>query len=843
MISALPAATASLATFPVAGSEQRPWTRWWWLGSAVDEALLTRELEQLQAAGFGGVEICPIYGAQGAEARFVPFLSPHWVGLLGHTLREAARLGLGVDLTTGTGWPFGGPHVAEEHASRGHRIERAADGHGWTLAPTGPVQRVKRAAPGGEGWVVDPYNVSALEHYLQPFNTALAGLGPLRPRAHFHDSFEYYGATWTAGLPAAFRRDHGYDLHAELAAFAGEGPPERVAAVRHDYRATVAALHLAWIERWTAWAHAHGGRARNQAHGVPANLVDLYAAADIPETETFRDVEDALYPMAQFAASAARLGARPLASAEAFTWLGEHFCVTLAELKPAADFLFLAGINHLFYHGVPASPPSAPWPGWLFYASVHFGPAGGLWRDLPAFNAYIARVQSLLQAGRPAPDVLLYFPAHDYWQSAAGPDPLVHGTVPGRWMWGTPFHDTAMALWRRGTDYTAISDRWLANATVVSGGRIHVGGLDYAALLVPTLRSAAPATLQRWLVLAADGATVGLIGDFPTVAPGLAGLRGASTELAALAAGLGLGPAPAGAPRIVPHGRGRLIHGRDLAAVCAVAGIAADPLAAAGLTTLRRRRDDGGLDHWVVNRTATVVDTWIPPPADSAALLALDPLQGRCRGRLPQRADGHCAVRLEPGEGLFLRELARAPAVATVPEWSIVRPTDDAVLVAGSWTVQFIAGGPDLPAAFTSPGPGAWTGRGDAAADRFAGTARYHVECDFARDPGGAGWALDLGIVADSARVRLNGRDLGIWWCAPWRRPVGDALQRGRNVLEVEVTNVAANRIADLDRHQVPWKRFHEINFVNRDYQPFDASRWPVRPAGLLGPVRWVRLA
>ena len=63
------------AAWPEATRESRPWTRWWWLGSAVDEANLTRQLEQLAAAGFGGVEICPIYGAKGWEDRYVPFLS------------------------------------------------------------------------------------------------------------------------------------------------------------------------------------------------------------------------------------------------------------------------------------------------------------------------------------------------------------------------------------------------------------------------------------------------------------------------------------------------------------------------------------------------------------------------------------------------------------------------------------------------------------------------------------------------------------------------------------------------------------------------------------------------
>ena len=53
----------------------------------------------------------------------------------------------------------------------------------------------------------------------------------------------------------------------------------------------------------------------------------------------------------------------------------------------------------------------------------------------------------------------------------------------------------------------------------------------------------------------------------------------------------------------------------------------------------------------------------------------------------------------------------------------------------------------------------------------------------------------------------------------------------------IEVTHLAANRIADLDRRKVPWKRFHEINFVNIDYKDFDASAWPALDSGLLGPV------
>lgn len=94
--------------------------------------------------------------------------------------------------------------------------------------------------------------------------------------------------------------------------------------------------------------------------------------------------------------------------------------MSLAQAKAAADFLFLAGVNHVFFHGVPYFPDGAPWPGWQFYASVNFGPRGGLWRDQPAFNAYLTRCQSVLQAGQPANDVLLNVPFHDFWQPPDG---------------------------------------------------------------------------------------------------------------------------------------------------------------------------------------------------------------------------------------------------------------------------------------------------------------------------------------------------------------------------------------------------------------------------------------
>ncbi|MCX6908398.1 MAG: glycosyl hydrolase, partial [Verrucomicrobia bacterium] len=87
------------------------------MGSAVDKENLTKELTRYQDAGWGGVHIIPIYGAKGWEPKFIEYLSPQWMEMLRHTVTETRRLGMDVDMTTGTGWCFGGPNVPPQEAS------------------------------------------------------------------------------------------------------------------------------------------------------------------------------------------------------------------------------------------------------------------------------------------------------------------------------------------------------------------------------------------------------------------------------------------------------------------------------------------------------------------------------------------------------------------------------------------------------------------------------------------------------------------------------------------------------------------------------------------------------
>jgi hypothetical protein len=95
---------------------------WWWLGSNVTKAAITRDLEEMKAKGFGGALIFDADGSNHDGNARVPvgptFLSPEWRELFRHAVREAERVGLELSLNIQSGWNLGGPMVTPEHAAK-----------------------------------------------------------------------------------------------------------------------------------------------------------------------------------------------------------------------------------------------------------------------------------------------------------------------------------------------------------------------------------------------------------------------------------------------------------------------------------------------------------------------------------------------------------------------------------------------------------------------------------------------------------------------------------------------------------------------------------------------------
>ena len=800
--------------WPEPVTENRPGCYWWWMGSAVDKENITWNLDTMRRAGMGGASIVPIYGVQGCEEAYIKHLSPEWVDMMSHAVKEAERLGMWVDVTPGTGWPFGGPMITDANCDASVVYKNGE------LSQKFSGRNVKRAAPGGEGKAINPYSTDAMAAYLKHFDKAFDRDGVALPRAMYHDSFEFKG-NWCKELPEEFKRRRGYDLTDHLPALFGEGDPETVARIKGDYRETLSDLHLAYMEVLQNWAVEKGRTVRNQAHGSPSNLLDLYGAVGIPETETFgaspfripgirreaNNVRDD-YPQPlinRMASSAAHVMGRPLVASESCTWIRNHFRSALSQVKPEVDQLFLNGINHIFFHGTCYSPKEAPWPGWLFYASLEYNPRNSIWRDSRFLNEYITRCQSILQSGEPDNDVALYWPVHDIWHDPEGMQQrlTVHHS---EWLTDSACGKLAAWLTARGYGYDFISDRQLLGDKAG----------PYKAIVVPRTGHMPTATLQMLLAIADSGKPVVFVDSLPADVPGFHNHQQRRKRLKQLL-----------------RGREDLVIDRAaLDEALAETEVAREPMVDAGLDFIRRTHEQG-YHYFIANMSAKPVDDWVTLGVPFTSAVIMDP---RCAdaGIASQRNGNELYLQLLPGEIRIVRTFGSKSVDGS--RWPILIETPDKPLaVAGEWTVTFVDGAPELPATFFTSELKSWTELGDKEAQRFAGTARYSIEFDLPTKADD--WIIDLGDVRESARVIINGKEAAALYSVPYRAPVGRFLAPGRNRLEIEVTNLSANRIRDMDLRKVNWKIFREINFVDHNYNEFDAAQWPLTPSGLLGPI------
>src|ERR1017187_2728995 len=106
----------------------RPMVRWWWFGAAVEKPEILRELQQMKANGIGGAELAFVYPevlddpAKGLAN--LPFLSAAMLDAVNYAQAQGRELGLRIDVTLCSGWPYGGPATTlQEAAGRLRTVE------------------------------------------------------------------------------------------------------------------------------------------------------------------------------------------------------------------------------------------------------------------------------------------------------------------------------------------------------------------------------------------------------------------------------------------------------------------------------------------------------------------------------------------------------------------------------------------------------------------------------------------------------------------------------------------------------------------------------------------------
>lgn len=894
-----------VGVWPELEKENKPWTRWWWMGSAVDKENIGFLLEEYAQAGIGGVEIAPIYGAKDYEDRYIEFLSPKWMDMLQFTVKKADSLHMGVDMTQGTGWPFGGPQVTPEYAAskmivqtytleQGEKLEEklqvndpkqqpraslqavmayneqndilditdkvSAEGELDWLPEAGKWkiyaaflgktrQMVKRAAPGGAGYTLDHFSKKAVDTYLSRFDQAF-GEDNYGVRAFYNDSYEVYGANWSVEFFDKFQELRGYDLRNYLRELVSKENSEEIARLKADYRETMADVLLEnFTVRWTDWAHRHSSITKNQAHGSPGNLLDLYAAVDIPECETFgssyfpipglrRDSADIrnVDPdpiMLKFASSGAHAAGNNLVSCETFTWLGEHFKTSFSQCKPEVEQVFLSGVNHVFYHGITYSPKDVPWPGWLFYASLNLTTANSLWPHFEGLNGYIARCQSILQSGSADNELAIYWPVYDVWTKPEDMEMLisVHGI--DRWLHPTPFYAQSKQLMEAGYAVDFVSDKMLENASIDKGQlKLSSEATAHKVLIIPSTQYMPLATLEQIVKLAKNGATV-VMEELPRDVPGLNKLEERRQKFEQLKASLSFATVKEGIQQM-KIGDGEILLAKEVHKALEYKQVYRETLTDTGLKFIRRKTNTGKY-YYLVNHTAEVINTSIPLNIAAQAVVIMDPQSTKIGLADVVKEDEKTTVKIQmqPGEALFLHATTNAqPQVAA---WEYLEEAEKPILIGGEWQLHFTEGGPQLPADQVLNQLGSWTTLSDEA-EAFSGRVTYTTTFNLAEKEADE-YVLDLGKVSESGRVWINGQEVGVLWNIPFQARVGEYLKAGENTIKVEVVNLMANRIRYMDQQGIEWRRYHEINFVNIDYKPFDASSWEPMPSGLLGPV------
>ncbi|MDZ7722221.1 MAG: glycosyl hydrolase [candidate division KSB1 bacterium] len=682
----------ALDVWPEIQNHHKPACFWWWPGNAVDSVNIDRILTTMHATGIGGVSIVPIYGVKGYEDQFIPFLSSNWLNMLQHTLNETKRLGMWVDMSTGTGWPYGGPHVTLNDADARVHYENGE------LSQRFSGRKVKRAAPGGEGFSINPYSPAAMRRYLSRFDSVLNTINTGNLRAQYHDSFEYSG-NWCTGFFQEFKARRDYDLEPHLGVLFGGSDPESRARIKSDYRKTLSELHLEYMNTWHSWSNRRGHLTRNQAHGAPANLLDVYAACDIPETETFgasefdipglrRDStnvsrQDKPRPLVmRMASSAAHVTGKTRVSSESCTWLRNHFNTALSQIKPEIDQLFLCGVNQVIYHGYCYSPQEAQWPGWLFYASIQMNSRNSIWKDVKPLNDYIARCQSVLQSGKPANDILLYWPVYDIWHDPDGLQKQLKVHDPA-WIKESECGKTAKWLIEHGYAFDYISDHQLRTVRV-EGEHLWTADVPYQTVLIPETQHMPVQTLRRLLSLAEQGADIVFIENLPKDVPGFYQWEQRRKALQTLVSALRFENAGAGKDRQhrATHANGRIYKSPLAVELFNRIGIAGEDMCGAGLEFIRRRHPDG-MSYFIANLSAEPVNDWISPAVAFQSARIMDPLTAET-GVAPSRGpreERQLFLQLQPGQSLIVRTFKDKTITGDI--WPVMQASDEPVPVTG----------------------------------------------------------------------------------------------------------------------------------------------------------------
>jgi hypothetical protein len=871
--------------------------RWWWFGPSVTKPELEREMRLMKEGGIGGFEVQPVYPVALDDAakgiKNLPYLSDEFLDDLRFVSEKAHELGLRMDLTLGSGWPYGGPQVPIGHAAgklRFVRIKVPSDSR-WVALPdigagekllavfvgraqgqsvdaasireitdikNGAVQipagfpgagealffissrsgmMVKRPAAGADGFVLNHYDRVAVEDYLKNVGGRLMqALRTYPPRAVFCDSLEVYESDWTTDFLEEFQKRRGYDLRSHLPALAIDLGPQ-TAALRQDWGETLTEL---FEERFMApmheWAQRNRTLFRIQCYGIPPATISSNTLADLPEGEgsQWKTVR-----ASRWAASASHLFGRNVTSSETWTWLHSPvFRATPLDMKAEANLHFLQGINQLVGHGWPYTAEGVEYPGWRFYASGVFNEKNPWWIAMPDVTRYMQRVSYSLRQGQPANDIAFYLPVCDAYAAFTPGHANLIDTLRDR-----VGPDAIPAILDAGFNFDFFDDASLQSIGRIESGALLLGTNRYRAVVLPGVERIPLGTLKKLEEFARAGGIVIASRRRPNLAPGFSATGAEQDQIRAISQRLF--EAPAATSRLVENEKQQL--GSSLRTLLKP-DVDLSP-ATPEIGFVHRRARDTEI-YFLANSSNSRQSVKASFRITGMKAEWWDPMSGSISpAGIAADAEGRMAVPmdLEPYGSRILVFSKGAAAAAPA-----VRPAaTESIDISTGWNVTFgTAGSPVTMQQLKS-----WID--DEATRYFSGVAVYRkdvavpdrmlakdmaVELDLgageavpevpSRSTGMQAW-FD-GPVRDAAIVFVNEKRVGSIWCPPYALDVTGFLKSGENNIRILVANTAVNYMSG---RSLPDYRLLNLRYGTR-FDPQDMDKIKPVPSGLLGPIR-----
>ena len=696
--------------------------------------------------------------------------------------------------------------------------------------------RVSTSSGQWQGLAIDYMSREAFneywDHTVEPLLAAAKPYRSLRYLAS--DSWELGGTNWTGKFREQFQTLRGYDPVLWLPVVAGRIVEDRAQSTRflNDLRRTVADLITS--EHYDVFAekaklHGMGVEAESGGpHGAPIDALETFRMAAVPQTEfwsqnTHRKTDPERF-FTKEAASAANIYGQRFVAQEGETSIGPQWSESLAtDLKPSFDMAITEGMNRLVWHEFTSSPARTGLPGQEYFAGTHLNPKVTWWNSSKPFFDYLNRAQFLMQQGYAVNDLLYFYGDH----------------VPNfvRLKADDPAHVLP------GYDYDVTNEDALLHSIRIQGKEL-VGpsGVHWRILALPKTHRISMAVLdfvQRYL---RAGGTV--VGSMPESVSGNVDHQ-TQVHFAVLAKSI-WGSCTSSPIRV--FGSGTLFCQDDGHAALEAMHVPPDvqfaTVTGQPLTLLPSATSGSGLDY--VHRNSSGLDLYFirnaaSTPVSVRAIFRIsgknaelwNPVTGEMKGTAV-RADSlmrsSVMLSLPPYGSTFVvfgRDIANVEqALAAQQQIETVTP------IAG-WSLQFEPGrgAPTTPVHLQDLK--SWTDMSDSGVRFFSGTATYTATVTAPAFAPGHAVYLRFTDVHEIARVRVNGKEAGTVWSLPYTVRVDALLQPGKNLLNIETTNLWPNRIiGDLQAGSAQQYTHTNINKYRADS--------PLLPSGLIGPVQWL---